>query len=185
MSRSRLIGAAVLALALGVSMPQVAHADGTWPASFTMTPTEASPSEEVSFVGQVSFSSKGPEKIDSGTCLVLFDHSQVEGAPCVWKKSGAFSGSFRVPSDADTGGSSVSVCWPDCYDNAHGEVFLAYWQATASLRIVPVAPPVEVPDVLCLHVKDAAERLQKEGFKVRSSGDVGEVVTNQEPHPHE
>jgi hypothetical protein len=176
MSRPKLVAAAVLAMAAFLSMSAPAHAVGTWPASVRLSTAAASPGDQVSFSGQ------GPDGVDSGSCTVEFDGALLAGAACFWDRSGSISGTFDVPTDAATGVSAaVSVCWPGCYDHAVDDVLPDYWQAKTDLDIA--APFVEVPDVTCLPVRDAAARLEQAGFKVSVGGEVGDVVTDQEPRP--
>jgi hypothetical protein len=167
-------------MAVSLFMPAAAYAGGAWPAVFTEWRAQASPGDEVQFVVQVTFSGVVPKE---GECIVLLGGKQVEGAGCTWDTSGRFSGSFRLPPDTRTGLTDVSVCWPGCYDDPVDPSGARYWQLKAQLRVV--LPPVEVPDVRCLTVKEAEARLKQAGLNFAITGDVGDVVTGQRPLPRE
>jgi hypothetical protein len=148
----------------------------TSPTSIRLASSVAHPSDVIWFAGQ----EPAP---NAKTCIVSFNGIKIdtESAECLWYESGAISGTFVVPADAETGTTAaVSVCWPDCFNEpAFSAVKPSYWRADTELKVV--APFVEVPDVTCLQVDEAAARVREAGFEVMVDDRRGDVVTDQEP----
>lgn len=176
MARSWIVATVVVTMAVCGFMTVPAPAVGTWPASVQLDTSAAFPGDTVPFSG------RGPVGVGAGTCIVVFDEVLVVGANCLFGTDGTISGAFDIPADAATSTvAPVWVCWPGCYDNSLDDVVPDYWQANTKLQVV--APFVEVPDVTCLHEKDATARLREAGFGVLVDRRIGDVVTDQEPLP--
>lgn len=177
MARSLSVTTVVLAVLALTSSMLAAAAAGTSPPFIQLEPSVAQPGETVRVSG------RGPA-LDAETCIVRFNGMKID-ADCLWGESGTISGAFVVPADTETGTTAaVWVCWPDCSNSnelAFSAVKPAYWQAVTELKIV--APFVEVPDVTCLQVDEAAARVKQAGFEVVIDRGRGDVVTDQEPRP--
>ena len=107
MARSLSVTTIALAVVALTSSMFAAVAAGTSPPFVQLETSVAQPGDTVRFSGQ------GPA-LDAETCIVRFNGMKID-AECLWYESGAISGTFVVPADAETGTTAVvSVCWPDC-----------------------------------------------------------------------
>ena len=179
MSRSRVVGAALLAMAVSLFMPAAAYAGGAWRAVFTEWRTWPR-----RVAGQIRRSDHDlASSAHRGNCIVLLEDKPVAGADCTLENVQRVFGILPPATGYPDGAHSGIGLLAGLFRRPSRPLGRQYWQLNAQLRVV--LPPVEVPDVLCTPVKEAEARLKQAGLNFVITGDVGDVVTGQRPLPRE